>query len=639
MRRGSRIVVLVLASTWIWAAVGAGAARAETIERAFSDTNSAPTPTAALTLLQGQAGVCPARRQAHGRLNLPSLSSALTQALRLLSSHSSSAKLEALLAGSTFADGRAEVTALAGLAKGQPAVALLAFLAAHRRDPGDRLALLDTAVMLSSLGRQPAALALADAAGKGSAAATPEGISLQALVDNARGVALFRLDRFSEAAGQFRSSSALAARFAQPRANLAAALLCLGDAQQAVTPYIESTYVDPVQSERPTSTSPAAANQPPTPETALDLSQGVPAQLPTLKIPQSAEAGAASATRFETLKNDNFAQGEQESIAGDREAGTAALAALQTRTLTGQRDFAVWQLWEHWAEDNPSLDALYARTQADFPAMEALERELGESDQDALDPCVSEFGSAKTSCLKACASTAAGNHAAWLPREVAYNHDQQAFAAALYTYATAIASNLSNPQLIAGITQQARGTMIAVFAGELGEIWNFSSWEAGLTSISEDNCFSPGEPAGVEGSAQTPAANPCPPALKAVKFGLKLGVFSIAINCDAVDVGASDGEPVSPYVSLKYKFSGGDVTAFVGAKAGLPLEPGTEDKSKLSVKGGVYMTWNAEGTMTDVGVKVSGPSLGSSAGSNTVSTSDAAEIKVSLAQYLLPPPS
>jgi hypothetical protein len=53
--------------------------------------------------------------------------------------------------------------------------------------------------------------------------------------------------------------------------------------------------------------------------------------------------------------------------------------------------------------------------------------------------------------------------------------------------------------------------MTAAFAGELGEISNFTSWEAGLTSLSENKCFSPAEPAGAEGSAQTPAANSCPP--------------------------------------------------------------------------------------------------------------------------------
>ncbi len=342
---------------------------------------------------------------------------------------------------------------------------------------------------------------------------------------------------------------------------------------------------------------------------------------------------------LKSLKSDDFGQGEHEAGAGSGEAATAALAALQSHTLTGQRDFAIWQLWEHWAEDDPPLDALYAKTHSDSAAMEALQSGLGESDQHALDRCVSASGSAKQSCLKACASTAQGNHATWLPREVAYNQDQRAFAAVLFTYATALASNLTNPQLIAGITQQAHGLLIGVFAEELGEIWNFTSWETGLTANADDDCFHPSEPAGVEGTGQTPTVDPCPPALKAVKFGLKLGVFSIGINCDAIDIGASDGEPISPYVSVKYKFSNGAVTAFVGAKAGLPLEPGTEDKSKLTVKGGVYMTWNAQGTLTDVGVKISGPSLGSSVGSNTVSTSDAAEVKVSLAAYLLPPPS
>jgi len=633
----SRVATLVLTSVWLWGLLGAASAHAGSVERAFSDTRSAPTPSAAATFLEGQTSVCRVGRPARGHLVLPSLPRALAAALRVLSAHSSSAKLAALLTGPTLAHGRGGSVGLAGLAQGQPGVALLGFLAAHRRNPSDPLPLLDAAVMLSSLGHQPEALALVNAAGRLRAPGAQAGISVKALIENARGVALFRLGRFGEATGQFRSAFALSSRFAQPKSNLAAALLCEGRVQQAVTPYVESTYTDPVQSEPPTGGASSGGEELPVPGTALDLSQGVPGVLPTLKIPQTAEAGAASEPLFESLKNTDFAQGEQEAGHGAGVAAMAAFAALQSHTLTGQRDFAIWQLWEHWKEDSPALGALYAKTHADFSAMEALQQQLGEQDQLALDPCVSEFGSARQSCLRQCGATAAGNHAAWLPQEVAYNQDERAFASELYKYATGLASNLTNAQIIAGITQQARGLMIAVYAPELGEIWNFTSWEQGLAGLSELDCFSaPGAAAGDNGMTETPAAIPCPPALSAVKFGLKFGVFNITINCDAVDVAASDGEPISPYVSVKYKFKDGSITALVGAKAGLPLDPDSEDKSKLSVKGGVYMTWNSEGKLTDVGVKVSGPGLGSSVGPNTVGTADAETAEKSFAQYLLP---
>jgi hypothetical protein len=636
----SRAVALVLASASLFGLLGAASAHAGSVDRAFSDTSSAPTPSAALTSLDAQRSVCRVGRSGNGRLVLPSLSRALATARGVLSSDSSRAKLAALLDSSSLARGRGDTVGLAGLAKGKPGVALLGFLAAHQRDPSDPLPLLDAAVILSSLGHQLDALALLAGAERLAAPGAQVGVSVRALIDNARGVALFRLGRLSQATEQFRVSSGLASSFSAPERNLAAALLCRGHAQEAVTPYIDSTYTDPVQSEPPPSGSPSGGDELPNPNTALDLSQGIPGTLPTLKIPQTAEAGAASQPLFESLHDADFTLGEQEEVQGDGEAGQAAFAALKSRTLTGQRDYGIWQLWEDWATDDSALDALLAKTQGDFTTMESVQNQLGNSDNAAQAQCVQLFGSAQQQCLQECGATAAGNHATWLPQEVAYNQDERAFASAIYMYATGLASNLTNPAMIAGITEQARGLMIAIYAGELGEIWNFTSWELGLTSPSDLDCFSTqGDAASDNGMTDTPPAQPCPPALSAVKFGLKLGIFNATINCDAITISASDGGPISPYVSAKYKFKDGSITALVGAKAGLPIDPDAGDKSKLSATGGVYVTWDAKGNVTDVGLKVSGPSLGTTVGANTVGTADAETLEVSLAPYLLPPPS
>ena len=162
-------------------------ARAGTLDRALSDTDSTPTAAAAQSALRAQEAVC---RVGHpGHVLVPDTSSALAGSIGLLAAHSSTGRVKALLAGGALGRDTDVAVSLSGLAKGQPDGALVGFLAAHQNDPSDPLPLLNAAVTLSAVGRQPDALALLNAAQRlPSAGVATLGIPVGALIDNAHGV-------------------------------------------------------------------------------------------------------------------------------------------------------------------------------------------------------------------------------------------------------------------------------------------------------------------------------------------------------------------------------------------------------------------------------------------------------------------
>jgi tetratricopeptide (TPR) repeat protein len=624
---GNRGVVVVLASAVLLAGFGTAPAWAGTVDRAFSDTNAEPTPAAALLELQAQTSICKvgsAAAAAKAGLKLPSEAKALSAATALLSKHSSRATIDALLSSSKLKHAGFATAGLAGLAKAQPGVSLVGFLAAHKHDPSDPLPLLDAAAMLSSMGEQPQALALLDAAARLPASDAPLGISVRALIDNASGVAMFRLGRFSQAEAEFEAASGVPA-LPQAKRNLAAALLCQGQAQAAVTPYLAGEYSDPVQTEAATSTT--ASNVTPSPDTALDLSKGVPGTLPALTIPQTAADGAASAAQLASDSDSANSESTQDLDQGDTDA-----AFLSGGSLTDTRDNSIVTLWTQWPTDEPDLDALYAKILADHAAMLALTTQLGQSDISALGAC--DFtGAAQQACLAQCDSTVEANHATWLPQATAYDTDERAWASALYMFSTGLASNVTNQSIITGLSLLANGFMLEYYGGELLDISALPQVEAGVAS---DGCnSSAGTDAGESGTGSTPPAAPCPAGLSAVKFALNLAFVSISVDCDSVTVGASDGEGLGPAGSLSFNYHTGALTAFIGAQAGFTVDANT----KLAVTGGAYITWDYLGNVTDVGLQASGPSLSSDWGNISFETEDVGDLKVSLAPELLGQPS
>jgi tetratricopeptide (TPR) repeat protein len=561
----------------------------------------------ALVDLRAQISVC---KVTGPKAGVPSLATALAVAHGLLSGHVPGGKLAGLISGATLTNAEVNEFSLAGLAKGQPGVALLSFLAAHHRDPSDPLPLLDAAVMLSGLGHQADAVALLAGAGRlADRAVAPLGISVQALIDNARGVARFRQGEFSAAQAQFRAALALAPGLAPAERNLAASFLCRGRAQNAVTPYRRSIYVDSVQSQPASATT--GGETPPIPSDALDLSHGIPGTLPALTIPATADDAVASNSDLQADATnagngvDQAAQQGEQDIA-QLSAEQARLGFRGAALLTIKRQDEVLDFWNKWQTSQPDLEALYEKVQADYAQMEpnSPSLALGQQIEGIQEMCSQQPNT--TQCLQQeCWPAVQEGHAEWVPGIQSYDSDVRAFAAALYRFATAVASNVASPAEGAAITTSAREEMLKDYAGELDVISAMTSNESDWADEC-DNPDAPGTAAGDNGMTDTPEAPPCPPGLSAVKFSLKLGFgFELEVSCEEIELQVSDG-PVSPFAKVGYKFDDGSMSAYIGAKAGFEVD----DDVQLSVKGGMYINWDAQGNMTDVGLRVDGPSLG-----------------------------
>ena len=450
---------------------------------------------------------------------------------------------------------------------------------------------------------------------------------------------MFRLGRFAQAATLFRAASVGTRRFPQPKRNLAATDLCRGQMAGAVDSYQASVYTDPVVAQ-PASASANGAT-PPVPADAIDLSQGIPGTLPTLTIPATADAGADSDPEIETDATNAYNQAQQAAQAvGPLIAQVSVEQEPLYRTgagiLTIKRVDAILSLWNDWMTNQPDIESLYERVQADYAQMEpnSPSAALGNQVQNIRNNCSQTTMStaAFDACLQAdCGPALRAGHAAWLQQMQSYDHDVRAYASAIYRYATAVASNLANPTEGAAITTAARALMLVQYQGELDVISTMTSFES-----HNDDCLSaPAPGAGDNGNTSTPPASPCPPALSTVKFTIKVAFFKFAVSCENVEVSASDSTPLTPYVSGKYKFTDGSITAFAGFKAGYDLAPDV----KLSAKGGMYMTWDSHGNPTDAGIQISGPSFSGPAllpgGADINSSDGGSKLQISLAPELL----
>lgn len=612
----------VLCTTALVGLLAGGApARAGSVQHALSDTDAAPTPSsAALTLSALKRTTC-AKRPTARRPHPPALRAAIRNATLLLTRRTSARKVAAILGARRGGN----VLGLAGVSGAKPGIALAGFLSLHALRPRNPLPLLDAAVILSRLGRQPEALALLDAAQRLPGGAPASGIDTGALIDNARGVALFRLGRLSDAATLFRSASRRSPQLPQPKRNLAAALLCLGRAQEAVKPYIDGT--------------------PPAPGDALDLSQGVAGTLPALKIPVSADSGADSDALLHAAfdrTSDQAAQAFQQAtkLIGQLGAEQAPLLAAH-RLLTIRRTDAIIGLSNNWKSNRPDLAALYAKVEADAAHMQSISPgdAVSARIQDIHNRCITTGGTTaaiKQCQLAQCGPAVRGAHADWFPQAQAYDADVRAWAAEFYRYKSALASNLKSATAGGVITVAARQMMLVAYQGELLAV----SGMAGFDELYRDclNAADPSQSAGDDGTLAAPDAPACPPALAAVKVSFSIAVptepptvFGFSVSCEDVGIDVSLPTPITPYGSLKYNFANGSTTAFVGVKGGFDL--GTDVKA--SAKGGVYMTWDGSGNPTDCGIRVSSPSITGKWGDVKVGNAQEPKIEVSLADYLL----
>jgi tetratricopeptide (TPR) repeat protein len=587
--------------------------------RAFSDTTAVfPASTVADSLAAQRSAVCRRPVSPVRRLKVAPTRRALGRGQAL-----ARRRLKRPYRGWVRRQGKTATRAtnfgVAALTIGDPGGALAGFLTAAERRPRDALNLINASVLLTRFGRPADGLALARAALRARPPARPPmGIGVRPLALNAQGYALFHLRRYTEAVGPLNRAISAEPLLAEAKRNLAAALLCLGNATSAAELWgqgqrhntfgaasgafaaqggpTEFTYDDGTRVARP--------------ESVLDMSQGQEGRLPPLTLPKNPAQGAASAQMFANLRRQrsdqsNFFLEEQTrlSLAVNAAFPTAGSPPRVSRSL--QRIIEVWGYYTNWERFNPDLSRIHQGLPGQSREMGQILLSFGERYVQIAEQCRNAHpndANAERACRSTqCKSALSSSHQQWL--RVAQETDAalRALTRDLHRYGTALAANLANPD--------AHGTLIALMRAQLygfyasylltpAEVWT------DLERGHRQECIEGTQPGEAEtGPESLTASLACPPELKLVGFDIKLpippiGSLKLGMKCESVTVGI-DGPGViaKPFGEVSYKFATGETTIYAGGKAGGP------DAVDLGVKGGSFITFDRNGNITDLGIR------------------------------------
>jgi hypothetical protein len=135
----------------------------------------------------------------------------------------------------------------------------------------------------------------------------------------------------------------------------------------------------------------------------------------------------------------------------------------------------------------------------------------------------------------------------------------------------------------------------------------FSLIDAGNVLAGYDSICDPHHTAVPEnpqsGQQQTPDSPACPTGIGGPDFSINLLVFSFAVTCEEATAEAEVGEGwLNGFVSVSHNFTKGSNTIYAGAQAGAKVEIGPLSGG-ATARGGVYVTFDANGSMQDVGLR------------------------------------
>ncbi len=595
----------------------------------YSDLAGVPSASSVGAELAARRSVC-ATGTAGRAPRTDTLTHALASAQTLLGGSAKVAR--GLQAPALRRHGGGDAVALAGVVKGRGGVALLGLLVAAKAHPRNPLPLLNAAVVASNLGDQATSISLLDAAARlPNPARAPMGIDVRALIANARGVALFRLHRFSTAEPLFRTAAARAPLLSEARANLAAALLCQGRQAAAQQAWIASRRRNgSIANAAPGSSN--AADLLPVPAQALDLSHGVAGSLPTLKVPLTSDAGAASASELQSAWQ-KAEQTESDALRTESQAASRLGAALRGRTASFLYWTSISALYVDWKDDRPDLGSAYKRVTDDGARLLADEKAFWQGPYETvLEECSHKPTiTAEKQCLQTdCAATVATGHASWLPDANAANQDVHVWASDLYRYATALAANLKSPLAGQVLSQVARGQMYGAYAAYLAN--PVALWAQAEASAANLGCGPKNGDAEAESdSGELDPSFACPPSLQAVQFGIAVGLVGITVNCESISIeGKTSEEGLGGFAAVQYAFRDGTTTVFAGAETSGPLDENLYGDSHA----GAYVTFDDSGQVTDCGVRAASETT-TSRGPITLGPSVGSEWDYSLADSLL----
>jgi len=493
---------------------------------------------------------------------------------------------------------RALAAAGAATLAGRPAAALAALLRAHRLRPRDQRPLVGAATVLTQLGRPAAALALLDAAARLPAPKRgPLGQPPRALRQNARGHALLGLGRWKEAEQALRPAVAAAPLLREARANLAHAELCRRGSAAAARTAVAATRRAGAPAQT-TSTPPEdgpVVVQAATPLW-LDVAPGVLPTLPSWSVPRDE---SESRGMLEGLRERERAQfGAFSQVVTAMQAAAAAAAPARARlSAAGGGYLRALDVAFARPQLQPGLRDVYARTTAADGAWRRLQsRDLGP------------------------AGSACGHFGEWRAAYLAHEDAARAWMREQYRYQSGIAANVADPALHASYMARARMSLATVM--------NLVRQSARSLAEYGSSCAERTAAVGVEeqGQLEQPDSLACPPALKGLSFRVKVQVVQIALSCESASIELDSGTWIGAFVNVGHNVRKGETTVFVGprAKTTVPGPLGTG----ASVKDGLYVTVGNDGTIRDVGARVSVAASATSGQASTAYTIDSMDFSL-----------
>jgi hypothetical protein len=120
----------------------------------------------------------------------------------------------------------------------------------------------------------------------------------------------------------------------------------------------------------------------------------------------------------------------------------------------------------------------------------------------------------------------------------------------------------------------------------------------------------------------------CPSALKAIKLSMKIEFAKLAATCEKFEVELATPGPIGLFAqgSINTK---GEITIFIGGKAGVEIPDPFKGGPSLASKTGAYVKIGPDGSITDYGWRVSpSVSVGSFSGAQSIVASDSMDFSL-----------
>lgn len=605
-----------------------------------SSTPAAPTPLGAVAAASPAETGRVLRIPAYGTAQ-PSFAATLLNLQKLLQANAPADALAAFRDSEDYASAdRCAGSAAAALVAHRELAALAGLLRAHELQPKNAMHLVNLAGLTARFGLPRHALALLDAAEKlKSPAALPAVVNARAIILTTRGHALVQLRRFAEAETALRAAIKLEPGLSEAKVNLAHALFQQDDATKkseavqlmrfarqrvAVAPPIPPSAPAPgapaelpapparpsAPSETPDAATPHVAVRAARPwaRDVFDLSHGKAGSLPTIKIPRTVADAHALWPKVRKLQLETIAEmgaiGVRMNALSDemrkreRDGLMSKLSARRARDVfwylsNGDREPELRGLaQEHW-------DAMQDRGNGTFGGQ--FENPWASKElQDEMDVIRARDQPYSETCRQLYEATET-YHASWLGPMHDIETDVNRHARKSYHYMTAIAAHLSDRVNREYARLLIRQRMLSYFSDVLFPLevvcrydyQNVQAWGA-IKGPGKAEEVTPGS---------YPDADGCPDEFKGdYSAGASLKLFSVSINCEKVGFELSTGTWIKAFLAVDQMVDGSG--AFFVGVAGDSGAMGSSGVSAV-LKGGIYLCIDADGNVSDFGIKSS----------------------------------